>query len=135
MRNTMIPIMTFLASSFWMDLPSRIIHEPKTASHEVKGWCASIPSQLLPRITIKINEVIHSLVCKIKMIPMYKKKKTLFRYGSIYICKRPKNNTYTTCEEDTSLELVCTCCTWCFSVRFGYMCLIIAYTQLLECRF
>ena len=29
MRNTMIPIVTFLAPSFWMSLPSKVIHKPK----------------------------------------------------------------------------------------------------------
>ena len=28
MRSTMIPIVTFLAPSFWMNLPSRVIHQP-----------------------------------------------------------------------------------------------------------
>jgi hypothetical protein len=29
MRNTIIPIVTFLAPSFWMNLPSRVIHKPR----------------------------------------------------------------------------------------------------------
>ena len=30
MRNIMIYIVTFLTPSFWMNLPSRVIHKPKT---------------------------------------------------------------------------------------------------------
>ena len=40
MRNTMIPIMTFLAPFFRMNLPSRVIHKPKN------GW---------PLRTLRVN--------------------------------------------------------------------------------
>ena len=39
-RNTMMPIMTFLAPSFWMNLASRVIDEPERGrlGRKVKDW-------------------------------------------------------------------------------------------------
>ena len=54
MRNTMIPILTFLAPSFWMNLPSRVVHKPKTClsrSLRIKHW------HQLSKMTLKFWEV------------------------------------------------------------------------------
>ena len=46
-RSTMRPIVTFLAPSFWMNLPSRVIHKPKYGLLESQGpnmsRCATPP--------------------------------------------------------------------------------------------
>ena len=36
-----MPVVTFLAPSFWMNLPSKVIHEPKTG---LLGSWAPLPS-------------------------------------------------------------------------------------------
>ena len=37
MTNALTPMVTFLAPSLWMNLPSRVVNNQKMTSQEVKG--------------------------------------------------------------------------------------------------